>query len=153
MSNAYSHIYQPVTCVQCGEEHINQISHSCGLPSLDSVTCPDCGASYQFSQDHECGSPGTTTLKSMGVKAPTEVPRSPREFHRVTQPSTQIGGTHYESQAIQPIEYINANNLNYHQGNILKYITRYRSKNGVEDLRKAMWYLEDLIKVEYPNSI
>ena len=117
------------------------------------VCCPDCGAMYFATDGHECGSPALTTLKSMQVEAPTEVPKSVREPHRVTQPSTQIGGTHYESQAIQPIEYINANSLNYHQGNILKYITRYRSKNGVEDLRKAMWYLEDLIKVEYPNSI
>ena len=58
----------------------------------------------------------------------------------------QIGGTHYSSKSIQPIDYINANNLGFHQGNILKYITRYKDKNGIEDLKKARWYIEDLIK-------
>ena len=58
----------------------------------------------------------------------------------------QIGGTHYSSKPIQPIDYINANNLGFHQGNILKYITRYKDKNGVEDLKKARWYIDDLIK-------
>jgi hypothetical protein len=65
-----------------------------------------------------------------------------------SKPSDQIGGTHYSSKAIQPIEYINANQLNYHQGNVIKYITRYKDKNGIEDLRKAIWYIEDLIKQE-----
>jgi hypothetical protein len=64
------------------------------------------------------------------------------------KPSDQIGGTHYSSKAIQPIEYINANQLNYHQGNVIKYITRYKDKNGIEDLHKAIWYIEDLIKLE-----
>lgn len=60
----------------------------------------------------------------------------------------QVGGTHYSDKSIQPIEYINSNNLGFHQGNIVKYITRYKQKNGVEDLEKALWYLDDLIKLE-----
>ena len=56
-----------------------------------------------------------------------------------------INPQHYTSGGIQPIEYIDANKLGYYEGNILKYITRYKMKNGVEDLRKAQWYLERLI--------
>jgi len=58
----------------------------------------------------------------------------------------QIGGNHYEKQKIQPIDYIEANNLSFCEGNIVKYITRWKYKNGLEDLEKAKWYLERIIK-------
>ena len=58
----------------------------------------------------------------------------------------QIGGNHYKNLKIQPIEYIMANNLNYCQGNAIKYLTRYKDKNGLEDLKKAKHYLEMLIE-------
>jgi len=58
----------------------------------------------------------------------------------------QIGGNHYEKQKIQPIEYIEANNLSFCEGNVVKYITRWKYKNGLEDLEKAKWYLERIIK-------
>lgn len=62
----------------------------------------------------------------------------------------QVGGTHYELP-IQPIEYIEKNGLNFHEANIIKYITRHRRKNGLEDLKKAQWYLNRLIQVEERN--
>lgn len=52
---------------------------------------------------------------------------------------------HYNQGAIEPIDYIEANELNFCEGNVVKYVTRYRHKNGVEDLKKAKWYLERLI--------
>lgn len=58
---------------------------------------------------------------------------------------TQIGGDHYSNKSIQPIDYILANDLNFCEGNVIKYVTRYKDKNGVEDLKKAMHYLEFLI--------
>jgi hypothetical protein len=51
---------------------------------------------------------------------------------------------HYKS-SIQPIEFIEANNLDFFEGNIVKYVSRWRKKNGLEDLKKAQWYLERLI--------
>ena len=60
----------------------------------------------------------------------------------------QIGGDHYSKLAIQPVEYINANKLTYLQGNVIKYVTRYKDKNGVEDLQKAKHYVEMLIELE-----
>ena len=51
-----------------------------------------------------------------------------------------------KKEAIQPIEYIKANKLGFHEGNIVKYITRYKEKNGLEDLQKVQWYINDLIK-------
>lgn len=65
--------------------------------------------------------------------------------------NTQIGGNHYKNLKIQPIEYIMANNLNYCQGNAIKYLTRYKDKNGLEDLKKAKHYIDILIQLEYPD--
>jgi hypothetical protein len=58
----------------------------------------------------------------------------------------QIGGSHYKDSKIQPIEYIFANNLGFCEGNVVKYITRYKNKNGIEDLNKAKHYIEILIQ-------
>lgn len=62
---------------------------------------------------------------------------------------TQIGGKHYKDYKIQPIEYSMANGLNYCQSNVVKYITRYPDKNGLEDLLKAIHNIEILIELEY----
>lgn len=60
----------------------------------------------------------------------------------------QVGGGHYKDLKIQPIEYILENNLGYCEANVVKYITRWRSKGGVEDLRKAKHYIDFLIERE-----
>lgn len=60
----------------------------------------------------------------------------------------QPGGNHYANKAIQPIEYIVQNDIPYREGNVIKYITRWREKNGVEDLRKAKHYIDMLIEEE-----
>lgn len=61
----------------------------------------------------------------------------------------QEGGEHYKSMAIQPVQFIHANGLGYFEGNVVKYVARHRSKNGVEDLKKARHYLDLLIELEY----
>ena len=58
----------------------------------------------------------------------------------------QIGGTHYSNLAIEPIDFITANNLGFCEGNIVKYIARWKAKNGIEDLKKARWYIDFLIE-------
>ena len=60
----------------------------------------------------------------------------------------QVGGAHYRDKGIQPIIYIHANNLGFCEGNVVKYVTRWRDKNGVADLKKAIHYLELLIELE-----
>ena len=66
----------------------------------------------------------------------------------MTANNMQVGGTHYEQNAIQPWDFIIGNNLSYLVGNIIKYLCRYKNKNGVEDLLKARHYLDKLIEVE-----
>jgi hypothetical protein len=60
----------------------------------------------------------------------------------------QVGGNHYKEMPIQPIEYIMKNNIGFMEGNAIKYISRWRSKGGVEDLKKARHYLDMLIEFE-----
>jgi len=62
----------------------------------------------------------------------------------------QIAGEHYKTQKIQPIEYILANKLPFIEGNIVKYISRWREKGGIEDLKKVKHYVE--ILMEYENG-
>ena len=66
--------------------------------------------------------------------------------------NVQEGGQHYKSKAIQPIVYIHANNLGFCEGNVVKYITRHKEKNGIEDLKKAKHYIDLLIELEYKNE-
>ena len=60
----------------------------------------------------------------------------------------QVGGTHYSDLAIEPIDFITANNLGFCEGNVIKYISKKKKKNGIEDLKKARWYIDFLIEVE-----
>ena len=65
---------------------------------------------------------------------------------------TQIGGNHYSNMAIQPTEFIHKNNLSFIQGNIIKYVCRYKSKGGIQDLNKAKHYIDLLIEFEEENN-
>ena len=58
----------------------------------------------------------------------------------------QINGDHYSKLAIQPTKYITANKLGYIEGNVIKYVTRHRMKNGKADIQKAIHYLEMLLE-------
>ena len=60
----------------------------------------------------------------------------------------QEGGSHYKDLAIQPVEYIHANGLGFCEGSVVKYVTRWRSKNGIQDLKKARHFLDLLIELE-----
>lgn len=64
----------------------------------------------------------------------------------------QVDGDHYKNQAIQPVEYIHANNLDFFEGNVVKYVTRWRNKNGLADLEKAKHYIELLMQLESDES-
>lgn len=60
----------------------------------------------------------------------------------------QVAGSHYKKLAIQPVEYIHANGIGYFEGNVIKYVSRWRSKGGVADLEKARHYIDLLIELE-----
>lgn len=55
---------------------------------------------------------------------------------------------HYAGLAVQPSEIALKNKLNFHEGNVIKYICRWRQKGGLADLEKAKSYIDDLIAFE-----
>lgn len=65
---------------------------------------------------------------------------------------TQVGGNHYKDLAIQPLEFIVKNDLDFLQGNVVKYVVRYKVKNGIEDLKKARHYLDLMIELMEKNE-
>jgi hypothetical protein len=65
----------------------------------------------------------------------------------------QVGGSHYKDMAIQPVEYIHKNGLGFCEGNVVKYITRWKTKNGIEDLKKVIHYAELLIQMEQEKTL
>ena len=62
--------------------------------------------------------------------------------------ASQVGGDHYRKLAIQPIEYILKNNIGFAEGCVIKYVTRWRAKGGIDDLKKARHFLDLLIEHE-----
>lgn len=58
----------------------------------------------------------------------------------------QEGGAHYKNNAIQVWDFIVANDIPYLEGNVIKYVTRHKSKNGLEDLKKAKHYIEKIME-------
>lgn len=64
----------------------------------------------------------------------------------------QVGGSHYQQYAIQPIEFIHKNNVPFIEGCIIKYIMRHKRKNGMEDLLKARHYIDLLLEMEDLND-
>lgn len=77
----------------------------------------------------------------------TETITTPGGFARGAN-NMQIGGMHYKGKDIQPWDYIAANQIGYFEGNVIKYVSRWRDKGGLEDLKKARHYLDKLIELE-----
>jgi len=66
------------------------------------------------------------------------------------QENSSIEPAHYTELAISPLEYITANEgeFSWCIANVIKYVSRYKRKNGIEDLKKAAWYLQHQIEIE-----
>lgn len=62
---------------------------------------------------------------------------------------TQVNGSHYKDMAIQPTEFILANQLGFCEGNVIKYVCRHKAKGKETDLLKARHYIDMLLESEY----
>jgi len=78
---------------------------------------------------------------------------------KITKPKAidkQVGGDHYKSMKIQPLEFIEANDLSFCLANAVKYICRHKKKNdgknGLEDIEKAIHYLELHKELHYADK-
>jgi hypothetical protein len=65
----------------------------------------------------------------------------------------QVDGNHYKDMPIQPVQFIHANNIGFLEGNVIKYIVRHKSKNGKDDILKAIHYCEMLLEMTYGKTI
>lgn len=77
----------------------------------------------------------------------------PKNQDTVSALDTQIAGSHYKGLKIQPAEYIHANKIGYFEGNVVKYVTRWKAKGGIPDLEKARHYIDLLIELERKEII
>ena len=71
-----------------------------------------------------------------------------KPIQQVSAAGTQVGGNHYTKLAIQPMRYSMENGLDALQHTVIKYVTRFRDKNGIEDLEKAKHCIDMLIEFE-----
>lgn len=62
---------------------------------------------------------------------------------------TQVGGAHYKDLAMQPVDFIYKNGIDYLTGNAIKYLSRHKSKGKAQDIRKAIHYCQMLLEMEY----
>lgn len=91
-------------------------------------------------------------LRSNGHGPPPAIcpslPRGSTAVEAANSLARQEGGQHYKGMAIQPVQYIMANGIGFVEGNVIKYVSRWRDKGGVEDLKKARHFLDILIEAE-----
>ena len=70
-------------------------------------------------------------------------------FENIFPQDKQIGGSHYKNMVIQPYEFISKNELTFFQGNVIKYVCRYKQKNGIQDLEKVIHYCQlEILKLK-----
>jgi hypothetical protein len=69
-----------------------------------------------------------------------------------TATKTQVGGDHYKEMKIQPIDFIVENEIPFREANAIKYIVRHAKKNGAQDIRKAIHYLQMILEKQYPGQ-
>ena len=86
----------------------------------------------------------TNDANQISYRPPPPTPTKPLD--------TQIGGNHYKSKGIQPVEYCMANNIGFMEGSVIKYVTRWKDKGGVQDLMKARHFLDMLIDAQPDND-
>jgi len=110
------------------------LCYECVHASVDEFgdPCYDCLTSTKSFKPHFQLQPQLEALKMEDSKA------------------TQVGGSHYQ-MPIQPIDFIVKNNIPYREANVIKYVVRHRQKNGREDLKKAIHYLQ-MIMEDYDND-
>lgn len=91
------------------------------------------------------------TLKGIGAVYPvtcTKCGKGSCIGKPISSLDVQVAGSHYKDLPIQPVEFIHANEIGFIAGNVIKYVCRYKAKNGVQDLEKAKHYIEMLIEQE-----
>lgn len=64
-----------------------------------------------------------------------------------------ISPDYYKKGKIEVTDFIIDQQLSFIEGNIIKYVTRYKDKSGIQDLRKCRWYIDKLIETQMDIKI
>ena len=140
-SNNYfsNYIGDKYTCEDCKNESVIPTDSQRLRPPVDCLKCGSIETSYDVvNQIYECGDCGWRFV----------------DFKETVKMVNDIKQQkHYTQHAIQPVVFIGMNRIDFLAGNVIKYVSRYNMKNGVEDLRKAQHYLEMLIQREEGKEI
>lgn len=126
------------SCPLCGEtfgSHSAWMAHHCA----EAAPAADHPEQYQH------GGGGPMTFAEI---AAAEYHERQAEAFTPSALARQEGGGHYKDMAIQPIEFIHKNGIPFIEGSVIKYVARWRKKNGVEDLKKARHFIDLLIELE-----
>jgi hypothetical protein len=113
--------------------------------SEESWTNPD----YDRGMSRESHEEFMTRKLKEDKKEYQELMKGSYEYEYGKPSEKQIGGSHYKDCAIQPVDYIVENKLDFLEGNVVKYITRHKTKNGIEDIRKVIHYAELILEKKY----
>jgi hypothetical protein len=106
------------------------------------------GATDMLIDERITASQATLLLRSEVFDDDSMAEYQPEENNKPQALETQIGGSHYKKLKIQPIEYIMANDLGFCEGCAIKYLTRWKDKGGLDDLRKAKHFIDILIEAQ-----
>lgn len=112
-----------------------------------------------YAQYEGKGDPVADMPKNMNDEIERRMNEIGKTYTQLTEPhpdgvsayTVQVGGDHYKDMVIQPAEYCIRNNLPWAEGTIVKYVSRWRKKGGIEDLKKARHILDMLIENENEN--
>ena len=126
-------------CSFCG----NLIEECTCRPDDSRGNCPHCSKFYYYNSYEDKEFYEDVCKKTGDHFGGSNVAKS--------QLDVQIDGDHYKNFAIQPAEFSFKNKFNWHQGEIIKYVTRYNLKHGRDDLEKAKHLIEMLIEFEYDS--
>jgi hypothetical protein len=106
------------------------------------------GATDMLIDERITASQATLLLRSEVFDDDSMAEYQPEENNKPQALETQIGGSHYKKLKIQPVEYIMANDLGFCEGCAIKYLTRWKDKGGLDDLRKAKHFIDILIEAQ-----
>lgn len=134
----YKHKHHP----DCFEALVASVNYKEPGMSTSCIDCPE--------YDEEALRGHLKTFNGEPVRSFREHRKSLTERSRGSE--RQVGGSHYRDMIITPREFGYANNLDFDQINVIKYICRHETKNGREDLQKAIHYIELMIERLYPDE-
>lgn len=116
---------------------------------MNTQNCDNC-ANTKFQSG--VGGPCANCIQSGEEKPtnwkPVETLNKPLSLAEERALARQVGGSHYKDMKIQPAEFIHANGIGFCEGSVIKYVSRWRRKGGIDDLHKARHFIDLLIELE-----